>query len=180
MPPIRERVQDLPLLAEDILLKSAFKVGGAALRLRTAALGELVQRDWRGNVRELQVVLDRAVALVRGAGRREILVGDLAGSRDPTRSPSQYAKDEGQLDAVLRQLRAAASVRGAAKLERIPRANYMRLMRRLGVIRADAHPHGEDEPETHLKGSLGNEVDVYHRIPGGRCGAKGHNRGSGK
>jgi hypothetical protein len=44
----------------------------------------------------------------------------------------------------------ASEFRGAAKLERVPRANYMRLMRRLGVIRADARHYGEDEPETVL------------------------------
>jgi DNA-binding NtrC family response regulator len=145
VPPLRERIQDLPLLAEDTLLEFVAKTGGPAPQLTPAALEDLMHREWRGNVRELQVVLSRAAPLALRAGRREILVEDLAGSMVALRSPSQYAKDEGQLDTVLRQLRAAGSVRGAAKLERVPRANYMRLMRRLGVIRADAQPYGEDE-----------------------------------
>ena len=147
VPPLRDRVQDLPLLAEDVLVQFSFKIGEPEARLTQAALEALRQRRWPGNVRELQVVLHRAATIARDAGRREILAEDLSRAAGPARSPSQLGKDEGQLDTVLRELRAAGSVRGASKLERIPRANYMRLMRRLGVIRADGRPYGEDEPE---------------------------------
>lgn len=149
VPPLRERMQDLPSLAEEILSQHVRLTGGPALRLTPAVLKALSQREWRGNVRELSVVLRRAVAAARATGHIEIGVEHLAGHVEPARSPSQYRKDEGQLDAVMGELRAAGSVRGAAKLERIPRANYMRMMRRLGVIRADARPYGEDEPEEH-------------------------------
>jgi hypothetical protein len=37
-------------------------------------------------------------------------------------------------------------VSGAARLEGISRTNYIRLMRRLGIVRAEAVPAGEEEP----------------------------------
>jgi DNA-binding NtrC family response regulator len=105
-------------------------------RLGPGVLDELLNRSWEGNVRQLRAVITRACH--RSGERRVINVGDLPNDRALIRpAPSQYAKDDGQRLALLRQLRMAGSVAKAAELESISRGNYIRLMRRLGIERVD-------------------------------------------
>ena len=66
VPPLRERLADVPLLAEHFLRDLAARVGRDQLRLAPEAIDALVAYDWPGNVRELQNVMERAVALSRG------------------------------------------------------------------------------------------------------------------
>jgi DNA-binding NtrC family response regulator len=56
IPPLRERLEDIPLLAERFWRECAARVGSRAT-LTTATLGALARHDWPGNVRELQNVL---------------------------------------------------------------------------------------------------------------------------
>jgi two-component system response regulator HydG len=60
LPPLRERMEDLPVLAEQILDAIARRRGGAPRRLTGAALERLKGHDWPGNVRELENVLEGA------------------------------------------------------------------------------------------------------------------------
>jgi DNA-binding NtrC family response regulator len=135
VPSLRERPQDLPLLAARCLAEEAHQSGQPARRLSPRATEELLSREWFGNVVELAGVLVRASQ--RARGRQVIEAQDLPKDAQPAWRPSQYAKDEGQRDCVLRQLRMARNVSAASRLEGCSRANYIRLMRRLGIIRAD-------------------------------------------
>jgi DNA-binding NtrC family response regulator len=135
VPPLRERPQDLPLLAARCLVENSRQSGEPLRRLSPGAIAELLGRDWYGNVVELATVMVRA--LKRAGPRMVIEAEDLPQDKQPTWRPSQYAKDEGQRDCVLRQLRTARNVSSASRLEGCSRANYIRLMRRLGIIRAD-------------------------------------------
>ncbi len=74
MPPLRQRREDVPPLAEQIVRRLAVKYGWPHLSLDPEAIPFLVNRPWPGNVRELQNVLSRAAILVRG---RVIGPGDL-------------------------------------------------------------------------------------------------------
>jgi len=74
LPPLRERREDIPLLAEHLVGRLARKYGWSQLALSPEAVDWLSARSWPGNVRELQNVLARAAALARG---RLILVDDL-------------------------------------------------------------------------------------------------------
>jgi DNA-binding NtrC family response regulator len=82
LPPLRDRLNDIPDLAEmllhDINLKHGLKVTG----IRPAVMQELMGRRWRGNVRELKNVLARAAILT---GEGEILaLPPMEDSRPPT------------------------------------------------------------------------------------------------
>ena len=142
VPPLRERCQDVPCLAQHFLATQARAQGGPSRRLAPEALAELMRRDWRGNGAELHGVLRRA--LHNAGGRDEIGASELPRDLIPPRSADRVAKDEGQRDSLLRQLRAAGSVRSAARLAGMTRPNYMRLMKRLGIMRADASLGTED------------------------------------
>jgi len=66
VPPLRERVDDIPLLAKHFVELSARELKCAKPRLTRAAVTQLQSYDWPGNVRELRNVIERAVILARG------------------------------------------------------------------------------------------------------------------
>ncbi|MDX1606367.1 MAG: sigma 54-interacting transcriptional regulator [Candidatus Competibacterales bacterium] len=61
LPPLRERLEDLPLLVDHLLARIAARLGREKPRLQTAALAVLRRHTWPGNVRELQNLLERAL-----------------------------------------------------------------------------------------------------------------------
>jgi two-component system response regulator PilR (NtrC family) len=63
LPPLRERRDDVALLAEHFLPKFAAQMGKPVMAISSEALALLTAHDWPGNVRELQNVIERAVAL---------------------------------------------------------------------------------------------------------------------
>jgi two-component system response regulator PilR (NtrC family) len=63
LPPLRERREDIPLLSEHFLAKYAEQMQKTVTGISRAAMDLLLQHDWPGNIRELENVLERAVAL---------------------------------------------------------------------------------------------------------------------
>jgi two-component system response regulator PilR (NtrC family) len=63
VPPLRERAGDIPVLATHILKKLAEQAGVPVPAVQPAALTALQDYDFPGNVRELENVLERAIAL---------------------------------------------------------------------------------------------------------------------
>jgi DNA-binding NtrC family response regulator len=150
VPSLRERPQDLPLLAARCLLEHSRVTGEPACRLSPGAVDELLARDWFGNVLELATVLLRALRSARP--RLVIEAKDLPRDAQPGCRPSQHAKDDGQRECLLRQLRLARNVSHAARLEGCSRANYIRLMRRLGIVRADVASDAAPKPWAKIVG----------------------------
>jgi transcriptional regulator with GAF, ATPase, and Fis domain len=66
VPPLRERLDDIPLLARHFVALSAKDLNCAKPRLTRAAVAQLQSYDWPGNVRELRNKIERAVILARG------------------------------------------------------------------------------------------------------------------
>ncbi|MGH9336542.1 MAG: sigma-54-dependent transcriptional regulator [Vicinamibacteria bacterium] len=63
LPPLRERREDIPLLATHFLPKACASTGKSISKISDEAMERLTAYDWPGNVRELENVLERAVAL---------------------------------------------------------------------------------------------------------------------
>jgi two-component system response regulator PilR (NtrC family) len=63
LPPLRERREDIPLLAEHFLAKYAEQMEKPITSIARSAMDLLLQHDWPGNIRELENVIERAVAL---------------------------------------------------------------------------------------------------------------------
>ena len=66
LPPLRERKEDLPLLAQHLVTQLAEKHGRPARFLSSAAIEALQFHSWPGNVRELRNVIERAVIICSG------------------------------------------------------------------------------------------------------------------
>jgi transcriptional regulator with GAF, ATPase, and Fis domain len=64
--PLRERREDIPLLAKHFVTLSAKTLGCPLPRLTRAGVVQLMNYDWPGNIRELKNVIERAVILARG------------------------------------------------------------------------------------------------------------------
>jgi DNA-binding NtrC family response regulator len=67
IPPLRERLEDLPALVERFLTQVAERLGREKKRISEAALARLARDPWRGNVRELRNVIEQAAVLSSGS-----------------------------------------------------------------------------------------------------------------
>jgi len=66
LPPLRERMEDVPLLVQAFLAKLSQKLGKPLERLSEESLVKVTRYSWPGNIRELQNVIERAAILARG------------------------------------------------------------------------------------------------------------------
>jgi two-component system response regulator HupR/HoxA len=66
LPPLRERREDIPLLAEHLLARAAREAGRPVPLLPHEVLAAIVAHDWPGNVRELENEMRRLVVLAQG------------------------------------------------------------------------------------------------------------------
>jgi PAS domain S-box-containing protein len=63
LPPLRERAEDIPLLAQFFVQKYGPKVGRRVTSIEGATVERLLRYEWRGNIRELENIVERALIL---------------------------------------------------------------------------------------------------------------------
>ena len=135
LPPLRERVGDVPLLAGQLLEQIAAARGRAAPRIAADVLDAMERYSWPGNVRQLENVL-RRISLLAGDATitRGVIESDedlgrmLLGRQSPTGPLLSMVKTEEEQ--IRRALEAAAGNRDrAARLLGISRATIYRKMR---------------------------------------------------
>jgi DNA-binding NtrC family response regulator len=85
LPPLRDRREDVPALAEHFLRKHAHRTGRKVDGLNEGALERLTSYDWPGNVRELENTIERAVVLSPGPviDAADITMPGVAGMASP-------------------------------------------------------------------------------------------------
>ncbi len=66
IPPLRERIEDIPLLVNHFIREFNKSFNKHILKITTQALSQLIQHTWPGNVRELENVLERAFVTTEG------------------------------------------------------------------------------------------------------------------
>jgi DNA-binding NtrC family response regulator len=124
LPPLRDRVEDLPVLVEHLLASLGGAARPEAARMRTPAfLAEIAAHRWPGNVRELRNYVERGLAL---SGT----------SSEPVGAPVSYkeAKERWERAYVEELMRAAdGNVAAAAREARLDRAAFYRLLWRHGM-----------------------------------------------
>jgi two-component system response regulator PilR (NtrC family) len=97
VPPLRDRGEDIQLLAEHFLAQFAAQMGKPVRAISGPALQLLLGHQWRGNVRELQNAIERAVALER---TEAILPESLPDEVRMGRSPTAPSSPVGELPAL--------------------------------------------------------------------------------
>jgi two-component system response regulator AtoC len=132
LPPLRERREDIPVLARQFLALHADELPGASLS--EAALARLAAYDWPGNVRELRNVVERAVALARGPviGGDDLPIGEGPGPRG-----GESGLKEAVLGGELPFDEAEAEFERALILEALRKTNFVqtRAAELLGITR---------------------------------------------
>ena len=85
VPALRERLEDIPLLVEHILTQIAGKAGESATCLSREALSKLKSYAFPGNIRELENILERALALTEGdiIGPEDLHLKEVPGKTEP-------------------------------------------------------------------------------------------------
>ena len=86
LPPLRQRPEDIPLLVDHFVQRLNLKLGTAFVGVDRAALSALVAQPWKGNVRELENTLERAMLLGEGdvIGLRHLAHDAAADATRPT------------------------------------------------------------------------------------------------
>ena len=95
LPPLRQRKEDVSLLAQHFLKKYGEENGRGDLRLSPEAVQSLLEYDWPGNVRELENVIERSVVLASGPLIGRGLIPDHVSSGPVFRLPRIVVPEEG-------------------------------------------------------------------------------------
>ena len=147
VPPLRERREDISLLASHFADTAARRIGASRVRLDEEAMTMLVESDWPGNVRELENVVARAVLRAAGTGTRSPhdVVTIAPAHLDVTMAAgaaSRSADDERAPAGATRSLREqVAHFERRLIVEAIARAdgNWAAAARALGMHRSNLH-----------------------------------------
>jgi len=161
VPPLRERQEDIALLADHFMAELAREYGRRVKSLEPGALAALQQYQWPGNVRELRNVIERLMIMVPGdrIGPGDVTFLDLAGQPRPassgetlsgdaasTRLTLHEARDRFERDLILRTLaEQQGNMSRTADALGVERSNLYRKMKTFGIAPSR---RGEEEPET--------------------------------
>jgi len=136
VPPLRERVQDIPILAQHLLSSVALGCGRRPMQIAPSAMAVLQRYSWPGNIRELRNVLERAALIAE----RDVLEPEHL-HMQATTTPELLRVD--RLTGTLKQMECAyishvlqderGSIERAARRLGIPRSSLYNKMRRFEI-----------------------------------------------
>ena len=138
VPPLRERLDDVPLIARHFLDRFSLQYSKKIRDLSPATVQRLLRYNWPGNIRELESVIERAVLFCSGK------------QLDPDCLPEEFHRprlnhssfvipplvpmEEIEREAILQTLeRTAGNVRRSAQILRFPRPTFYRKLKKLGI-----------------------------------------------
>src|SRR5258708_5577491 len=140
LPPLRDRREDIPLLASHFIQRFAKKAGRNIKALNNSALQDLMQYNWPGNIRELEHLIERSILQASGDTIKQIHL-----PLPKQHSPSPSSKEafvvktinENEREFILKTLKYCsgriAGECGAAQLLGVPPSTLNSKMKRLGI-----------------------------------------------
>jgi two-component system, NtrC family, nitrogen regulation response regulator NtrX len=139
VPPLRERREDIPLLAREFLREFGREYGRPRIEIGEEAIGVLKQYHWPGNVRELKNVIERVLILNPQALRIErrhlpMLVYRGGGKKGEEFSTLHQAREAYERDYILKKIDDChGNVSRAAEALGLERSHLYRKMKSLGI-----------------------------------------------
>lgn len=143
VPPLRERVDDIGLLASQFLAQFAARHPGCPRRITKGALAELHKYTWPGNVHELKAVVQHSAAMCESPELGVAMVQTVLAHRNSTRESGSGTRQamnfrgslpELERAAILQAFRASGSnVSEAARLVGLPRSTVRDKLKKYGI-----------------------------------------------
>lgn len=132
LPPLRDRREDIPLLAEYFISRSCKRHHQPIRHMSDQAMRALSKAPWPGNVRELQHYIERAVVTTTGPtiACQDLLASDPVGDEEDLRSATRGAVAQAERSRIVEALKKTGGNRvKAAKLLKISRASLYNKLR---------------------------------------------------
>ena len=136
VPPLRDRVDDIPLLVDFYVKKISKRMGKSIEIIPTRVMNALQNYQWPGNIRELENVLERAV--INSAGPKLRLVDELKKPQSDvsTMQKTLEAVEREHIVRILEQTQWKVSGKnGAAEILGLNRSTLRARMRKLGILK---------------------------------------------
>ena len=138
VPPLRDRLEDVPALVQYFAGQLAAGAGVPGRRFDDEAIARLRERHWPGNIRELRNAIERALILAAG---KVVTATDVDRLLPPDRPPEgqslEAIREEAEKAFLIQQLRQRDwNVTETARVLKIPRSNLYKKIERLGITRA--------------------------------------------
>ena len=134
VPPLRERIEDIPLLAEFFVEKASKKLGKSINVVPTSVMNTLKKYPWPGNVRELENVIERAV--ISSSGPKLRLVDELKVPQKDLSTPLKTMETV-EYDHIVQVLELTdwkvSGKNGAAEILGLKRGTLRARMQKLGI-----------------------------------------------
>jgi DNA-binding NtrC family response regulator len=137
VPPLRERLDDVPLLAGRFLKRFNEQYGKTIRDLSPDTVMRLVRYDWPGNIRQLESVIERAVLFCPGTELLPACLPEEFQTRVTSASfviPPLLPMEEIEREAIMQTLeRTAGNMKKSAQILRFPRPTFYRKLKKLGI-----------------------------------------------
>ncbi len=136
LPPLRERIEDIPLLVDHFIKYYNRKAGKKITGLSDKVLKNMIAYHWPGNIRELENVIERSVLLAKGTIIEDTLL-PVVPKKDiaiESRMKTIYENERDYIIAVLKKSNGRIwGVGGAAEILNIPPTTLKSKMKKLGI-----------------------------------------------
>jgi two-component system response regulator GlrR len=134
IPPLRDRRDDIPLLAQQFLTSSAKRANKGLRGFTPAALNRLVTHPWPGNVRELENVVEKAAVMTRQDMITPDLLPSMGSSPDSPLKPLTEAKEEFEKTYLKNVLQlTGGNISRAAQFAGRYRADFYKMLKKYGL-----------------------------------------------
>jgi two-component system response regulator GlrR len=134
IPPLRDRRDDIPLLAQHFLTASAKRANKGLRGFTPAALNRLVTHPWPGNVRELENVIEKAAVMTRQDMITPDLLPSMGTSPDAPLKPLTEAKEEFEKTYLKNVLQlTGGNISRAAQFAGRYRADFYKMLKKYGL-----------------------------------------------
>jgi len=148
IPPLRERPDDIPLLAQHFLTASGKRANKELRGFTQAALNRLVAHSWPGNVRELENVIEKATVMTRQDMITPDLLPSMATSPDSPMKPLTEAKEEFEKTYLKNVLHlTGGNISRAAQFAGRYRADFYKMLKKYGLHPSTLKAKAEAELE---------------------------------